>query len=270
MTDKPESGAIQLDNQSIQVKILMPSGRFHVTDKVSGLQWSLAAGSGCGTLWFEENQAKTKYSLGHKGSQGVLFTTNYYSIRYDADDDFNEASLTGVLGDDPETTVTIRYLLSSTYPILDCFCHVDGKKADYVSKIVFPLGFQLPLSPQNHIFLPTALTVLKPLEQCGPQLPLWDPVEKENHQVAGSPFFILSKRDNKKSSSCMGFMQDPLSLMEIQHTPPNRFLSSMTPKAQETGCSEDFPYKLRYQFFPSDDLRAVYWLCYEYLNREDQ
>jgi hypothetical protein len=269
MNDKAETGSIILDNQSVKVKVQMPSGRIQVTDDVAALTWTMKTGNACGYLWFEEQGKEKKYSLGHKGKRGVLFKTNYYTVRSDRVEDYHDVSLSGPLGDDPDTTVHIQYLLSTTYPVLDCRLWVTGAKQAALRRIEFPLGFNLPFTRNNHIYLPLELKLLKSPEHYSGQLPLWDPVEKENHQVAGSPFFILSqKKSEEQSIGAIGFLPHPLCQMQIRFTSLGRALTPVAPMPDEIGCTEQTPYRIRYQFFPSDDLQAIYWLCYEYLFTE--
>ena len=132
---------------------------------------------------------------------GVLFLVELYAVRAGDEEDFEEITLCGSLGDDPDSQITIQYLLSTSNPIIDCHLFLSGPVAESIRHLEFPAGIEFPLSPSNHLYLPLDLSLLRSLEECGPQLPLWEPVDKENHQVYGSPFVILTKTETEEKSA---------------------------------------------------------------------
>ncbi len=263
--NKPEQGAIQLDNQCIQLRILMPSGRFHVTDKVSGAVWSMKAGNSSGMLTVLSEGGETLYKMGGHPKTGISFSKNFYMVRSTATEDYHDVSLSGTLGEDKNTLVTIRYLLSTTFPVLNCFCYVSGMQAEQVQKIQFPLGLR-SIEDENHrVLLPQEI---KPIssEIDSEVDPLWEPPTDREHRIVGSPFFILTQRlTPEKSGGCIGFLQHPLSMLEIHQGKQERFVHPLSSRLDVTGKSEKKPYSFRYQFVPSDDLEALSWLYKEYL-----
>ena len=262
---QPEQGSIQLDNQCIQVRIQMPSGRFQVTDKVSGVVWIMKPGHSSGQVVFHSGDAEAEYRFGIKGKRGILFHSNYYMLRSGDIEDFHDVSLEGHLGDDTETKITIRYLLSTTFPILNCYCYVSGKQADQLYSIKFPLGLRLPDTEKNNIWLPQSIADIK---KDNPDIDkeLHQPTKNENHHVIGAPFFILTKlRTENKACGCIGFLQHPLSILEILSQKNDRFVHPSSSKLDKTGKTIENPYYFRYQFVPSDDAHALSWLYKEYL-----
>ncbi len=266
---QPEKGSIQLDNQCIQVRIQMPSGRFHVTDRVSRVVWSMKAGNSSGQVVFRSGDTETEYRFGIKGKRGILFHKNYYMLRSADLEDFHDISLEGNLGDDKETKITIRYILSTTFPILNCYCYVSGRQEDKIHSIKFPLGLRLSDNENNNIWLPQSIADLK---KDNPDIDkeLHHPTKNENHRVAGAPFFILTKRKSEnKACGCIGFLQHPLSLLEIFSQKNERFVHPSSSRLDKTGKTIENPYYFRYQFVPSDDPHALSWLYKEYLLEQE-
>ncbi len=270
MTNKqPEEGSIQLDNQCIQVRILMPSGRFQVTDKVSGVVWNMKTGHSSGQVVFRSNDTDAEYRFGIKGKRGILFHSNYYMLRSTDTEDFHDVSLEGDLGDDKETKITIRYLLSTTFPILNCYCYVSGKQEDQLYSIKFPLGLRLADNENNHIWLPKSIADIKK-DNINIDEELHQPPKNDNHRVVGAPFFILTKRKaNYKSCGCIGFVQHPLSIFDIFNEKNERFVHPSSSRLDKTGKTIAKPYYFRYQFVPSDDPHALSWLYREYLLEQE-
>ncbi len=261
-----EKGSIQLDNQCIQVKILMPSGRFQVKDKVSGISWTMQPGRKSGSTLVKQPSGEREYIFGAKGKNGIQFKTNYYLKRLSGEDDFHDVSLSGIMGNDPNNTMTLRYLISTTFPVLNCFCFFKGDKMERIKKIRFPLGFQIPDSSLSHIYIPQDPEKYTQANTETLQNELWEPPKQEEHRVVGTPFFIATqKKDEEKSSGVIGFLQHPLSLLEIHRGMTGRFVTPSSARLDETGKSEDYPYHIRYQFVPTDDLEAITWLCWEHL-----
>ncbi len=267
---KPEPGAIQLDNQSIQVRILMPSGRFQVTDKVAGVVWTMKTGRGCGFVTLQSEGKERDYKMGVSGSKGILFTQNFYMTRSAASDDFHDVSLSGVLGDDPETTVTVRYLLSSSFPILHCFCYISGKQEERISRIQFPLGWRLSAKKGNGIWLPRGIQwVESPDSRDEPDL--WSPSLDEDHRVVGAPYFAITQEGMyNRMGGCIGCLQHPLCRLEIAGSGGGRCAQPSSSRLDVTGKSEKNPYYFRYQFVPSSDLEALSWLYRDYLSEPEQ
>lgn len=267
---KNESGAILLDNQSIQMRILMPSGRFQVTDKVAGVVWTMKTGRGSGLVTLQSEDKERDYKMGVSGSKGILFTRNYYMTRSAAADDFHDVSLAGVLGDDPETTVTVRYLLSSSFPILNCYCYVSGKQEERVSQIQFPLGWRLSGKEGNNFWLPRDIQTLQ--SPGSPNKPdLWSPSPDEDHRVVGAPFFALTQAGtHNRTGGCIGCLQHPLCRLEIVRSGGGRCAQPSSSRLDVTGKSEKNPYYFRYQFVPSGDLEALSWLYRDYLSEPEQ
>ncbi|MBN2330136.1 MAG: hypothetical protein JXR73_23555 [Candidatus Omnitrophica bacterium] len=267
MNQNIEEGAIQLDNQGIQVRILAPGGRFQVTDKVSGAVWSMRAGNSSGAVSLQEADQEIEYKFGSK--QGVLFTENYYMTRSTDTEDFHDVSLTGSLCDDQETKITIRYLLSTTFPVLNCYCYASGKRCDQVQKIQFPLGFRLADGEGNNIWLPRDVKQLQS-DGSDQSVALFQPPPEENHRAAGAPFFILTRRDSERQAcGCIGYLQHPLSLLDVIREKNNRYATPLSTKLDVTGKIERNPYYFRYQFVPSDDPDALSWLYREYLLQQE-
>lgn len=265
MTDKkPEQSEIRLDNQSIQVRILIPSGRFHVIDKVAGMTWSMKTGHHSGSVILKTDEKAIEYSLGATGRKGVAFSQNYYMVRSTPTDDYHDVSLSGTPKDDPSIVVTVRYLLSYTFPILNCYCYVSGEREERVHSIQFPLGFNLADSEENKVWLPHHLPV-EPDESDGGD-PLWLPPADREHRVIGSPFFILTQKNaQNKACACIGYVQHPLSRLDIRKGNKSRYVLPSSSQLDITGKSEKNPYSFRCQFVPSDDPEALSWLYKEYL-----
>ena len=266
-----KTGLIQLDNQSIQLQIRMPSGRFQIMDKVSGMTWSMQSGQKSGTVILESNGDSNEFRFGYKGKRGVQFKTNYYMPRSSSEEDFHDVSLTGVMGDDKETSITIRYLLSTTFPILKCFCFIEGSNAGSIKKIAFPDGLSAPDKEGAHILLPKDIkSFYAPNTQHLSKL-FWEPDPKENHRVVGTPFFVITRKgSNGKACSCIGFLSHPHCSLEIQRNKTGRIVTPVSTHLDETGKSEDHPYQFRCQFFPTLDLEAIAWLCRERLQEKDE
>ncbi|MDX9754370.1 MAG: hypothetical protein RBU29_10440 [bacterium] len=263
-----ETETLQFDNQCLLLSITIPSGCLHILDKISGIAWTTPAAS-CGNLVVQKVGQEKCYGLGQKGDTGVLFHVERYAVRAGDEEDFEEITLCGSLGDDPDSQITIQYLLSTSNPIIDCHLFLSGPVAESIRHLEFPAGIEFPLSPSNHLYLPLDLSLLRSLEECGPQLPLWEPVDKENHQVYGSPFVILTKTETEeKSAACIGYLHDPRCHWQIRLKPGLRSIVPTTAQPAETGYVENKPYTFRYQFFPSNQLQAIYWLCYEHLSKE--
>lgn len=262
---KPEQGAIQLDNQGIQVRIMTPSGRFQVTDKVTGVVWNMKPGRSSGTIVSLRDGKEIVYTLGGSGKRGVLFTRNYYMTRSTSTDDYHDVSLTGALGDDPSVQITIRYLISSTFPVVNCYCYASGEHMEQIYKIQFPLGLRLADGDRNAIWLPREIDKLQ-LDDVRGNETVWQPSSDREHRVAGAPFFILTQAGiHDKTCGCIGYLQHPLSLLEIQKGEKERFVHPSSSRLDITGKSEKKPYHFRCQFVPSDDLEALCWLYKEYL-----
>ncbi len=264
-----EKGTIQIDNQAIQVSFRLPSGRFQVLDKVSGVCWSMFPGAECGTIQVEENSELQEYKLGVKGKKGVLLTSNYYITRNTEIDDFYEVHLSGTLGDNPDTTITLRYLLSKTFPVLNCFCFIEGKRFDYIKRISFPRGFHIPHQENSHILIPRDIKHLTE-EHLSAEQHLWEPSPLQSHRVAGTPFFIiLRQKENNQASTCIGYTQHPRVFIDIAKEPKGWFITPSSNQLEETGKSEKKPYHIRYQFAPTSDKQAIEWLYQEQLLAED-
>ncbi len=292
MNNQIKEGSIELDNQSIVVRILMPSGRVHVTDKVTGYIWSMHPGNKSGEAVLnqgdEPRENKTvgavlepplhpvlnqeegpkEYKFGISGKRGIQFTKNYYMMRSTGEEDFHDVSLTGNLGDDPSTNISIRFLISTTFPVLNCFCYTEGPRSGEVDKISFPLGWHLPDSFENHIYLPHTLEDFLKMEFDNMQERLWEPSPQEEHRIVGSPFFIATKgnpSDSEKSCGVIGYHHHPLYMLEIRRGRKGRFATSTSARLDETGKSETNPFHIRYQFVPTANLKAISWLCWEQL-----
>jgi len=264
--EKVEAGSIQLDNQAIQLKVFMPSGRMQVLDKVSGVLWAMRSGSYSGSILIESDEGDREYFFGHSGARGLLFTSNYYMLRNSEEEDFHDVSLTGSLDGDPNALVTIRYLLSTTFPVLNCFCYAAEPILGRVKKIAFPFGWNLPRREGNRILLPKNLEELKDGESPPSFSNLWEPTPNEKHLAAGAPFFVMIRKgQGEKACGCIGYMQHPLSLLEIAHDNSGRYASPSSSLLDETGKSEAKPYRFRCQFVPTDDLEAIIWLYREQL-----
>jgi hypothetical protein len=262
----PEPGSIQLDNQSIAVKILMPSGRMQITDKVSGVVWSTQAGGGCGTATAQNETGDYEIKFGLSGQKGVLFKTNYYMLRSLGAEDFHDVGLTGARSGDSSTAWTIRYLLSTTFPVLNCFCYVSGAAAEKVKKFQFPRGLHLPNGDGNHLYLPRNLVEFRNPDRVDLQNELWEPPNGEDHRVIGTPFFVMTRKGRGAiHSGCIGYLQHPYSFLEIRRAASGQFVTPASARLDETGKSEERPYHFRYQFVPTDELEALSWLCREQL-----
>ncbi|MEW6234147.1 MAG: hypothetical protein AB1656_02055 [Candidatus Omnitrophota bacterium] len=264
--EKVEAGSIQLDNQAIQLKVFMPSGRMQVLDKVSGVLWAMRSGSYSGSIRIELEEGEREYSFGRSGAHGLLFTSNYYMLRNSEEEDFHDVSLTGALDGDSNALVTIRYLLSTTFPVLNCFCYAAGPFLERVKKIVFPFGWNIPHREGNRILLPKNLEELRSGESRHSFSNLWEPAQGEKHLVAGAPFFVMIRKgQGEKVCGCIGYMQHPLSLLEIDQDEAGRYASPSSSRLDETGKSEAKPYRFRCQFIPTDDPEAITWLYREQL-----
>ncbi|MGC9328274.1 MAG: hypothetical protein ACP5I1_11615, partial [Candidatus Hinthialibacter sp.] len=170
---------------------------------------------------------------------------------------------------DPDTQITIRYLLSTTFPVLNCYCYASGTRREQVQKIQFPMGFRLADGEANNIWLPQDLNQLQS-DDCNQPVPLFQPSPEQNHRAAGAPFFILTRRDSeKKACGCIGYLQHPLSWVDIHREKNNRYATPLSENLDVTGKIERNPYYFRYQFVPSDDPAALSWLYREYLLQQE-
>lgn len=266
LPEQVEEGSIHLDNQGIQVTVLCPSGRIRVLDKVSGIEWVMKSGRNSGNLYTKENGQDKTYTFGLSGENGILFKTNFYMLRNTEEEDYHDVSLTGSLGNQPGTLLTIRYLLSNTFPVLYCFCYVYGNVTQHLAKVQFPLGFQMDESKNSEILLPKDTQSLQKESIADAPDELWQPSGENEHLVIGAPMFVMTKRERDRASSCIGYLQHPLSTLEIRQADTGRYVTPSSSRLEVTGITEELPYRVRYQFIPSDDLEAIAWLYHEHLN----
>ncbi len=261
-----KKGTIQLDNQAILLTVFMPSGRIQVLDKVSAVLWAMHPGKYSGSIQTVTEQGTHNYQIGQSGKNGIFFNENFYMTRNTETDDFHDITLKGTMGNDPDTHVTIRYLLSTTFPVLNCFCYVAGPKLSDISKLSFPMGLNIPHREGNQILLPETLQELK-VDAINEQPDeLWEPEKDKDHFVAGAPFFVMIRRgQGTKAAGCIGYMQHPLSTLEITNGSQGRVATPVSTEPDKTGISVDQPYHFRYQFIPSDDPKAISWLYREQL-----
>ncbi len=264
--EKIEEGKIVLDNQALEVTVFMPSGTLQVLDHVSGLWWEMANDDSCGCLILTRNGQQKTYSLGQSGRDGVAFKANYYMKRNTEEDDFHDVSLNGSLGDHPNTQVTLRYVLSNTYPTLHCFAYLQGPDTESATTLKFPYGFRIADSDSNKVFLPKDL---KSFQEERPETAydaLWLPAKGEEHKVAGSPFFALSQENQNNGACCIGILSHPMYTIEISRNKNSRCVTPVSEHLNETGRSLEAPYFVRYRFLPSIRQEALVWSCLDILN----
>jgi hypothetical protein len=270
MNKKSESGAIQLDNQCIQLKISMPSGRLQVFDKVSGITWYMKSAKGSGFITSKEGEKEFDHEMGGTRKRDIQFDENFYMVRSTTYEDFHDVTLSGVLGHDVDTKIHVRFLLSTTFPILNCYCYCTGENLSRIQKIQYPLGWKIPDNESGEIWLPQDLQGIENSESESTKQ-LFQPDDKENHRIVGSPFFIVTRKKSfDKVAGCIGFVQHPLNTIEIERNHEERYTHPYSSRLDVTGLEKDTPYFFRYQFVPSDDIEALSWLYQEYLMDEDK
>jgi len=266
---KAEQSEILLDNQSIQLRILIPSGRFQVTDKVAGITWSMKIGHHSGSIVLKQDEKEIEYSLGTTGKNGIPFSQNYYRVRSTSTDDYHDVSLSGTPKDNPSILITVRYLLSYSFPVLNCYCYASGDRAEQLHSIQFPLGFSLANSETNRIWLPQSVQDEESNTRSENDR-IWLPPADREHRVVGAPFFILTQKNTQsKTGSCIGYVQHPLSRLDIRKGNGIRYVLHASSHLDVTGKEEKNPYYFRCQFVPSDDLEALSWLYKEYLTQPE-
>jgi len=264
---KIEEGKIILDNQALEVTVFMPSGCLQILDKVSGLWWEMPDDKTCGTLSLtREGQEKT-YWLGGSGSLGVAFKANYYMKRNTEEDDFHEVSLNGSLGDQPNTQVTLRYLLSNSYPALHCFAYLEGPEKENATTFKFPSGFRISDAESHKVFWPKDLKTFQTENPETAYDALWLPPKDEEHKVAGSPLFVLTQNLAEQGASCIGFLSHPLCTIEITRHEKSRCVTPVSEQLEQTGRTLEFPYHVQYRFLPTTNHEALVWTCLDVLNR---
>jgi hypothetical protein len=263
-----EQEIVQLDNQHLLVDIVVPSGRINILEKVSGIEWKMTPSRASGSVFLHENNVEEELSLGMAGELGISFKTNFYLKRNTEEDDYHDISLTGSLGKYANTIFTVHYLISNSFPVLYCFCYANGPHEDKITKVNFPLGFQLMDDPRNNLYLPEDVKTLQNDTLPSENERMWQPERSQEHRVIGTPYFVMTQRHNEKASACMGFLQHPLSMLEIHRSGTGRYVTPSSSRLDVTGLSEEMPYQFRYQFFPTDDMEAINWLSQEYLHSE--
>lgn len=266
--DKPVEGEIFLDNQRLQAAIETPSGRFTILDKISGLLWAMPAVPGVGSITLERDGETAVLALGVKGERGVLFKTNYYMVRSTEREDYHDISLSGSAPAWPNLTITIRYLMSNSFPVLTCFCYADGEGVEAMRGIDFPYGLIAPDDESRGIFLPRDLKSIQSMDETGGEA-FWEPEARDDHVVAGSPFYVSVRQRQDAQSCVIGLLQHPLSMARITREAAGRCVTPFSARLDETGKTEIQPYQVSLQVEPVAGLDAIAWLCKEQMLSPD-
>lgn len=265
---QPIEGEIVIDNQCLQIIIKAPSGCISIADKVTGVIWAMEQNFGCGAVVVDCDGKEKTYQLGIKGEAGVLFDQNYYMVRSTEADDFHDVSLSGAAGDGSGLKITVRYLISSTFPTLNCFCYADGEGVEYVSRIEFPFG-PLPANlTSDRIFAPQDLKTIR--DEKASEETLFEVDPRQEHRIVGAPFYAIVRNDGQHPSSGMlFFLQHPLSRVDIRDTNGGRIATPASSHLETTGKTEIEPYCVRMQVEPTGDLHALAWLGREQMLAEE-
>ncbi|MDP8243829.1 MAG: hypothetical protein P9L94_07090 [Candidatus Hinthialibacter antarcticus] len=266
---KPVEGEIVLDNQCLQVVIKTPSGCLTIVDKVTGVIWAMDSALGSGAVAVNRDGGEQLYQLGVKGDAGILFEQNFYMVRSTETDDFHDVSLSGAANDGSGLKITIRYLFSSTFPILNCFCYADGEGVEKVSRIEFPIGPTPVTAGTDRIFAPQDLKTIRDQEPSQDVLFEVDPGQE--HRIVGAPFYAVVRNDGvHPTSGLLFFLQHPLSRVDIRDTNGSRIATPSSAHLETTGKTEIEPYCVRMQIEPIGDLNALAWLGREQMLKEER
>lgn len=265
---KPIEGEIVIDNQCLQIIITAPSGYISIADKVTGVIWAMDQDLGCGAIAVNRNGSEQVYLLGVKGEAGVLFDQNYYMVRSTETDDFHDVSLSGTTGDGSGLKITVRYLISSTFPTLNCFCYADGEGVENVSRIEFPFGPLPDSTTSDRIFAPQDLKTLR--DENASEQTLFEINPNQQHRIVGAPFYAIVRDDGlHPASGMLFFLQHPLSRVDIRDTNGGRIATPASSHLETTGKTEIQPYCVRIQAEPIGDLNALAWLGREQMLAEE-
>ena len=266
---KPVEGEIVLDNQCLQVIIKTPSGCCSIVDKVTGVLWAMDPALGCGAVAVKQDDGERVYQLGVKGDAGVLFEQNFYMVRSTETDDFHDVSLSGAASDGSGLKITIRFLFSSTFPIINCFCYADGEGVERVIRIEFPIGPTAVSRGADRIFAPQDLKSIR--DQDASEDVLFEVSPDQEHRMVGAPFYAIVRNDGVHAPSGMlYFLQHPLSRVDIRDTNGGRIATPSSAHLEATGNTELQPYLVRMQIEPIGDLKALAWLGREQMLAEEQ
>ena len=268
MNESAQGEAIFLDNQRLKVAIFVSSGLIQVFDPVAGVEWNMDSQGCAGRIVVQAGDQAEVFHLGKKGEDGVLFQNYSYLLRSLGEDDYHDVCLSGSFGSDRANILTIRYLLSNTFPVLNCFCYIRGEVLPAVKEIHFPHGFLLPHTSRNHVYLPAKLNAFQDEESTGWADCFSEPDPKGEHVVAGAPFYVLTRAIRERGACCLGFLQSPFSTFCIQRQGRRRIVTPESSHLEQTGKTVEHPYHFRYQFEPMDDPSAILWFCREYLHSE--
>lgn len=262
MIAAPETSFVVLDNQAIEVTIEIPSGRFRILDKIASLEWIMKPASGCGSLYLSIEQQERSFELGRPGDAGIPFETNYYMVRSSDEDDFHDVMLNARLPG-LNTSVTLRFLLSFSEPLLDCFFYLDDESAPLLSRLDYPVAFVPDTGSSTNVMLPeNVVAFAKPDGDAS----LWQPPRNQRHAVGGSPFFVVSTEDEaEKQSSVLGFLMNPYDTLLIDGDPKQPGVTPCCTPGEKSRITEEQPFHFRYQVVPVTDVSALIWLSRETL-----
>ena len=260
----------------MQLEVRMPSGRFSITDKVTGLRWTLDdRDMSCGRVVCDLPGGRTEtYHLGRKGKRGALFSPGGVTVRTGREDDYDDLAIKATFGPDGQdgdhvAELRVEFLTSRAFPTLELNLALSGTLRDSIQYIAYPLGFGVPDERGGGVILPLLSSIHDTVDTAhlAANFANWHP-DPGTVTYGTCLFSAWRTSDSGRRSALIGVLDNPSFSVEAHR---DSRMSSATPvlvnpKAALSGWKD--PYRIRYTVVPDATDEAIAWMFQELLRTE--